>query len=152
MFGDGSAGELGLGNKDAIEVQRPRLNHNLDPNSVGVVSLAAGGMHGVALTHNNRILTWGVNDLSALGRDTTWVGGMRDINRVKESDSDESEPDLSPQESNPTAIPADKFPAGTRFVQVAAGESATFALTDEGLVYGWGTFRVSLASIKIHIT
>jgi regulator of chromosome condensation len=151
VFGDGSAGELGLGNKDAVEVESPRLNYNLDPKSVGVVSLAAGGMHAVALTHNNKILTWGVNDLSALGRDTTWEGRMRDINGDKDSDSDESEPDLNPQESNPAAISADKFPAGTRFVQVAAGDSATFALTDDGFVYGWGTFRVSLAFIKIHI-
>lgn len=151
VFGDGSAGELGLGNKDAIEVQRPRLNHILDPNSVGVVSLAAGGMHAVALTHNNKILTWGVNDLNALGRDTIWEGELRDINGEKDSDSGESEPDLNPRESNPTPISADRFPAGTRFVQVAAGDSATFSLTDEGLVYGWGTFRVSLASIIIHI-
>ena len=79
VFGDGSSGELGLGNKDAIEVKSPRLNYNLDPKSVGVVSLAAGGMHAVALTHDNKVLTWGVNDLSALGRDTTWEGRMRDI-------------------------------------------------------------------------
>jgi regulator of chromosome condensation len=152
VFGDGSAGELGLGNTDAIEVKRPRLNHNLDPKSVGVVSLAAGGMHAAALTHDNKILTWGVNDLSALGRDTSWEGRMRDIDGANDSDSDESEPDLNPRESNPTAIPADKFPVGTRFVQVAAGDSATFGLTDDGLVYGWGTFRVSLAFIQIHLT
>ena len=133
-------------------MKHPRLNHNLNPKSVGVVSVAAGGMHAVALTQNNEILTWGVNDLSALGRDTTWEGEMRDMNGENDSDSDDSEPDLNPRESNPTAIPADKFPAGTRFVQVAAGDSATFALTDEGLVYGWGTFRVSLTFIMIHIT
>jgi regulator of chromosome condensation len=37
------------------------------------------------------------------------------------------------------------FPEGTVFTQLAAGDSMTFALTDEGLVYGWGTFRVWLS-------
>ena len=107
VFGDGSDGQFGLGSNDAVEVERPRLNHSLDPESVGVVSLAAGGMHAAALTHNNQIPTWGVNDHGALGRYTN------------------QDPD---SESEPTAIPADKFPAGTRLVQVAAGDSATFAL------------------------
>jgi len=152
VFGDGSGGQLGLGNKDALDVQRPRPNHNLDPKSVEVVSLAAGGMHAAALTYDNRLLTWGVNDNYALGRDTAWDGGMREINGESDSDSEASESDLNPRESNPTAIPADKFPVGTKFVQVAAGDNATFALTDTGLVYGWGTFRVSLTFIRIYIT
>jgi alpha-tubulin suppressor-like RCC1 family protein len=29
-----------------------------------------------------------------------------------------------------------------RFAQVAAGDSCSFALTDTGLVFGWGTFKV----------
>jgi regulator of chromosome condensation len=32
---------------------------------------------------------------------------------------------------------------GTVFAQLAAGDNSTFALTEDGLVYGWGTFRVS---------
>jgi regulator of chromosome condensation len=104
-------------------------------------------MHCVALTHDNKILTWGVNDQGALGRDTTWEGGLKDID---ENDSDSSSDDgsdsgLNPREAIPTAIPSDAFPEGTVFVEVAAGDSGSFALTDDGLVYGWGTFRVSLA-------
>jgi len=30
-------------------------------------------------------------------------------------------------------------------VDVAAGDSCSFALTTEGAVYGWGTFRVSIS-------
>jgi regulator of chromosome condensation len=104
-------------------------------------------MHAVALTHDHKVLTWGVNDLSALGRDTTWGSRMRNIDG--DSDSDASDSDLNPRESNPTAIPADKFPTGTKFVQAAAGDSTTFVLTDEGFVYGWGTFRASVAFIEI---
>jgi regulator of chromosome condensation len=151
VFGDGSSGELGLGTNDAIEVQRPRPNRSLDPKSVGVVSLAAGGMHAVALTHDNGILTWGVNDLSALGRDTTWEGRMRDINEENDSDFDGSDSDLNQRESNPTPIPADKFPAGTRFDQVTAGDSTTFILTDEASSMAGAPF--AFASLhRNHIT
>ena len=142
VFGEGSAGELGLGGgKSAIDVATPRLNHNLDPEKVGVVDLATGGMHTVALTSNNTVLTWGVNDLGALGRDTTWDGGMRDIDKGSDSDSDDSDPGMNPFESTPMAVPDEKF-RGARIVQVAAGDSSSFVLTDDGRVYGWGTFRV----------
>lgn len=148
-FGDGSSGALGLGTKDVDEVSQPRLNQKLDPKSVGVVSLAAGGMHAAAVTYDNRILTWGVNDNGALGRDTSWDGGMREVNGEEtDSDSAGSESDLNPREANPAAVPADAFPPGTQFVQVAAGDSATFCLTDTGRVYGWGTFRVSIYSCQ----
>ena len=132
--GEGSGGELGLGPQNAKEVKTPRAN----PNLAGVVSVATGGMHAAALTADYQILTWGVNDLHTLGRDTTWDGGMQDI----DEDSSEAEI-LNPLESTPTVLPSSSFPVGTKFTQVVAGDSTTFALTDRGLVYGWGTFRVS---------
>lgn len=145
VCGEGSSGELGLGtSKKAIDVKRPRLNANLAASTVGVVQIAAGGMHAIALTHDNKILTWGVNDQGALGRDTAWEGGLRDVEDEDESDSDEEgDSGLNPRESVPTEIPADTFPEDTIFVQVAAGDSTSFALTDDGHVWGWGTFRVS---------
>ncbi|KAL1845710.1 hypothetical protein Plec18167_009210 [Paecilomyces lecythidis] len=143
VCGEGSSGELGLGTaKNAVDVKRPRLNANLSAETVGVVQVAVGGMHCVALTHDNKILTWGVNDQGALGRDTTWEGGYKDIDDNKsDSDSDDEDSGLNPFESTPTAIPSEAFPEGTVFVEVAAGDSSSFALTDDGLVYGWGTFR-----------
>lgn len=148
VCGEGSSGELGLGAaKNAIDVKRPRLNKFLDAQEVGVVQIAVGGMHCLALTHDNKIFTWGVNDQGALGRDTTWDGGYKEIkeNAGSGSDSDEEDDDsgLNPRESTPTAIPSSEFPEGTVFVAVAAADSASFALTDDGQVYGWGTFRVS---------
>lgn len=149
VCGEGSSGELGLGaGKNAIDVKRPVLNPNLLADQVGVVQIATGGMHCVALTHDNKILTWGVNDLGALGRDTTWDGGYKDIKDANKNDSDDDSDDdtgLNPRESTPTAIPSESFPEGTVFVEVVAGDSSSFALTDDGQVYGWGTFRVSLS-------
>ncbi len=143
VFGEGSSGELGLGTaKNAIDVKRPRLNPLLSAQDVGVVQMATGGMHVVALTRDGRILTWGVNDHGALGRDTTWDGGMKDVADNKSDSDDASDSGLNPRESTPTAIPSGYFPAGTVFVKVAAGDSLSLALTDDGHVYGWGTFRV----------
>ncbi|WEW57199.1 hypothetical protein PRK78_002661 [Emydomyces testavorans] len=132
VVGDGSGGELGLGS-NTLELTKPRLNPNL---SGKVVDIATGGMHAAAITGDSKVLTWGVNDNYALGRDTAWEGGMRDI----DEDDGSSEGELNPKESTPTAISLGDIPAGSRIVQVAAGDSATFVLTAEGTVYGWGTF------------
>lgn len=144
VFGSGEYGELGLGSirrdgKKPTDVRRPRLNDLLDAETVGVVQLDVGGMHTIALTHDNKIYTWGVNDNGALGRDTRWTAP----DTGDDSDSDDDDTGINPRESTPTAIPQDAFAAGEIFVQVAATDSASFALTDEGLVYGWGTFCVS---------
>lgn len=145
VMGDGSAGELGLGaTKKATDVSRPRLNGLLE--AAGVVDIAVGGMHSVALTADNRILTWGVNDNSALGRDTKQHEAKTkdvDVDADSGSESEDDDPglDLNPLEATPSAIPSDSFPENTTFVQVAAGDSVSLALTDDGFVYGWGTFR-----------
>ena len=151
VFGEGSNSELGLGPaKSSIDVKRPRLNPLLKANEVGVVSLGCGGMHALALTHDGRVLSWGVNDNGALGRDTAWEGGLKDIDDNESDSSDDSDDSgLNPHESTPTAI--DGFPAGTTIVKVAAGDSISLALTDEGQVYGWGTFRVSSSPFVLRI-
>lgn len=149
VFGSGDSGVLGLGPRcSSDDVARPRLNPNLSASSVGVVQIATGGMHCVALTSDNKIFTWGVNDHGALGRDTNWSGGWVDMDgRDHAEDSENSEIELNPKESTPSAIDESCFPTGTIFTQVAASDNATFALTEEGLVYGWGTFKVKLFCI-----
>ena len=150
MFGAGASGELGLGHtsrngKKPSGVRRPRLNDLLSATEVGIVDIAMGGMHCVALAHDNKIYTWGVNDLGALGRDTS-----RDASRAnaENSDSDDDDIDLNPKESTPTAIPSNSFLKGTQFAQVVACDSASFALTVTGTVYGWGTFSVRLSMMR----
>ncbi|ETI22312.1 hypothetical protein G647_06386 [Cladophialophora carrionii CBS 160.54] len=144
VFGEGSSGELGLGSaKGQTEVKRPRYNPNLGPD-VGVVALSVGGMHTAALTYDNKILTWGVNDQGALGRDTAWEGGLRDVDEDEGSDSDSdsgSETAVNPRESTPGEVDLSGVPENVVFTQVACTDSATFALTTTGEVYGWGTFR-----------
>ena len=157
VCGEGGAGELGLGalkfeGKKPIDVKRPRINHRLLAKDVGVVLIAVGGMHCAALTHDNRILTWGVNDQGALGRETTSEGKTKAITKDdddSDSDSDDEDSGLNPSECEPREVDPKYFPAGTKFTGLVASDSATFAITQEGLVYGWGTFRVSLP-LPIH--
>ncbi|KAK3381722.1 putative regulator of chromosome condensation protein [Podospora didyma] len=142
VFGEGSSGELGLGSvkvdgKKPIDVKRPRINPNLQ----NVVQIACGGMHVAALTSDNTILTWGVNDQGALGRDTQWEGGLRDVEDEASDDEDDDDTGLNPKESTPAEIDTSLVAPDTVWVQVVASDSATFALTSTGHVYGWGTFR-----------
>lgn len=99
----------------------------------------------MALAHDNKIYTWGVNDLDALGRDTS--RDAYDNESAEDSDLDDDGINLNPKESTPIAIPSDSFPKDTKFTQVAACDSASFALTATGLVYGWGTFSARLPII-----
>lgn len=161
VFGTNSNGELGLG--DAIkksEVVGPTLNPKLSAKTIGVVQIAIGGVHSAALTYDNQILTWGVNDEGALGRDTNENIQMTSIDATSDSDEDEDEDDeeddeeeddevdLNLKEASPLPVDPSHFPAGTVFTQLVATDSATFVLTEEGLVYGWGTFIVSDFSKK----
>ncbi|KAI1763608.1 RCC1/BLIP-II [Hypoxylon sp. FL1150] len=147
VFGEGRFGELGLGNqkhkgKKPIDVRRPRINHNLLADKVGVVQVACGGMHAVALTADNKILTWGVNDLKALGRDPVFEDPGSD-NDSDASDEDDDYRGLDLGESTPGEIDLSALSEVPQWVQVAATDSATFALTETGDVYGWGTFKGS---------
>ncbi|KAF2745431.1 RCC1/BLIP-II [Sporormia fimetaria CBS 119925] len=142
VCGEGSSGELGLGaTSKAIDVKRPRYNEMLS--NMDVVRIATGGMHVVALTKDNQIVTWGVNDNAALGRDTSNAEiKMKDMDADdSDSDSDDSTGGLNNLEATPMAISPEHFPPDTVFVDVAAGDSCSFALTTEGALYGWGTFR-----------
>ncbi|KAI1354802.1 RCC1/BLIP-II [Xylaria sp. FL0043] len=146
VFGEGSSGELGLGSKKyegkkPIDVKRPRINHNLDAKQVGVVDIACGGMHAIALTKDNRVLTWGVNDDKALGRDTTWSGGVRDADAEDSDSEDEDDTGINPLESTPAQIENGELEKSDVICKVAATDSASFLLTTDGFVFGWGTFR-----------
>lgn len=146
-FGSNSNAELGMGDTfKKAECPRPKFNSVLS--DAGVVQISTGGMHGIALTHDNKVLTWGVNDQGALGRDTNWEGGLVDMDKAEESgsDDDDEEIEVNPKEATPSVIDLSGVEKGTVFTQVVAADSASFALTDDGFVYGWGTFRVSFYS------
>lgn len=146
VFGKGDMCELGLGpEKKARTVTRPRLNPFLSKENVGVVEVAVGGMHTAVLTHDGKILTWGVNDQNALGRDTTWEAPEIEIDDANSDDSDDDDAQINPLESTPGTV--EGLPPEVNIVGIACSDSLTLAITDTGFVYAWGTFRVSAQSV-----
>ncbi|CAL1611473.1 unnamed protein product [Knipowitschia caucasica] len=79
-----------------------------------MVQVVAGGMHSVCLSEAGHVYTFGCNDEGALGRDTAEEG----------------------TETHPARVEL-----GEKVVQVSAGDSHSAALTEDGLVYMWGSFR-----------
>ncbi|PWW77253.1 hypothetical protein C7212DRAFT_357038 [Tuber magnatum] len=140
-FGTGDNAELGLGpDVDTKVVKRLGLNTHLLPDKVGIVAVAIGGMHGLALSYEGKVYSWGINDQWALGRTTTHTPLTRAVRSGDDGDSDcDDEVPLNPLESTPMLITG--FPAGTVIRGIAAGDSISIAITDTGRVYGWGTFR-----------
>ena len=100
-------------------------------------------MHVAALTSGGVILTWGVNDQGALGRETKQAEQFRDADASENSDDEEEDSGMNPLEAAPGPVSLENIPEGTVFTRVAAGDSVTMAVTNTGLVYGCGTFRVS---------
>ncbi|KAK2760376.1 hypothetical protein FQN54_002446 [Arachnomyces sp. PD_36] len=149
VFGMETRGELELGKAGgtARKVTGSRSNQTFDANAVKVVDFSACGMHAVALTSDNQILFW-----ATLGRDSAPEGSSAGAEDDSGSISDGHFPGLSPFDSAPSAITADKFPPGTRFAQVATGDSTIFVLTETGLVYGWGQFQDSNGEFGFYLT
>lgn len=61
---------------------------------------------------------------------------------------DDATANLNPLECTLMPIPRDHFPSNTVFTQLACGENSTFAVTDDGEVWGWGTFKVGCSLLS----
>ncbi|EGW01158.1 regulator of chromosome condensation isoform X2 [Cricetulus griseus] len=79
-----------------------------------VVQAEAGGMHTVCLSQSGQVYSFGCNDEGALGRDTSAEGSEMVPGKVELQE---------------------------KVVQVSAGDSHTAALTEDGRVFLWGSFR-----------
>lgn len=79
-----------------------------------IVQAIAGGMHTVCLSDTGNVYTFGCNDEGALGRDSSAQGS----------------------EMTPGKVALEE-----KVIQVSAGDSHTAALTEDGTVYIWGSFR-----------
>jgi len=86
------------------------------------VDVAAGGMHTAVLDSNGKVWTFGCNDEGSLGRHI-----------------EEEEDSFLPGE---VTLPS-------KAVMICCGDSHTAALTQEGEVWAWGTFRDSSGPIGL---
>ncbi|XP_069751457.1 regulator of chromosome condensation isoform X2 [Narcine bancroftii] len=97
--------------ENIMERKKPALVKGLPEK---IVQVKAGGMHTVCLGLSGKVYTFGCNDEGALGRDTSQEGS----------------------DMVPVQVLLDEH-----VVQVSAGDSHTAALTENGQVYIWGSFR-----------
>ncbi|KAL3464412.1 regulator of chromosome condensation 1/beta-lactamase-inhibitor protein II [Aspergillus heterothallicus] len=134
-------GQLGLGHSNDNAIH-PTRNPHLSKKKAGVVQVAAGGAHCVALTYDNRILTWGANYEGQLGRRTR---NLEDDEYPLVQSSTPNREETTPRDVD---FSTTDLPEDTVFTQVAATDSATFVLTEFGDVYGWGTFRDNKSKLK----
>lgn len=115
VVGNGDCGQLGLGDEDddVRDTLKPAPMPALD--SKRICQIVCGGLHTAALGLDGRLFTWGCNDDEVLGR-----GG---------------------DESSPGVVEGGLL--GKRVVLVTAGDSHMAALTSEGQIYSWGTYKDS---------
>ena len=119
-MGSGDCSQLGLGpDEEMRERKHPTKLTVLSKNNVSVIAIAAGSLHNLVLTSKHAVHSWGCNDDFALGRET-----------------DEWLPE-------PVAGPLGKgsLKGGIAVAQIACGASHSVALTEDGDVYAFGTFR-----------
>lgn len=120
VFGSGDCGQLGMG-EDLVTCPRPKRHPFFE--GKGIVSVAAGGLHTLALSNNGHVFSWGCNDEKALGHSAQEFT----VSRVHGLD--------------------EEF-----IVQITCGDSISAALTSTGKIYTWGTFRDSKGVIGVKST
>lgn len=115
VVGNGDCGQLGLGEEDDDCRDSLKMVVVASLGAERVTSVACGGMHAVVLTLDGKLWTWGCNDDGVLGRE-----------------GNESEPGRV--EGALAALPVQA---------VSCGDSHTAALTRDGRVFTWGTYKDS---------
>ena len=95
-----------------------------------VEAIAAGGMHTLMLMEDGSLQSFGSNDEGALGRKT--VG---DVWGVDKAENDQME------QWKPTAVVIPDLQS--RVQGVRCTDSGSFVWTEDGSVFGWGSFRSS---------
>ncbi|TPX32425.1 hypothetical protein SmJEL517_g04468 [Synchytrium microbalum] len=118
VVGSGDCGQLGLG-PDVTEREKPAQVKFFEEKRP--VMIAAGGLHNIVLTANNKLFSWGCNDHFALGRVTDSEGPRWDSEPGEVEGLDEAV-----------------------ITKIVCGDNCSAALTRDGNVYIWGTFRDSM--------
>lgn len=121
-LGQNAMGQCGLGLNIAERKKPAIIKQALE--GVECIQSVAGGVHTAALTADGKVYTFGCNDEFALGRTCVATADM-------DKDEVEALPGLA------------EGLDGVRIVALSAGDSHTFALADDGTVYGCGCFRDS---------
>ncbi|KAI9892753.1 MAG: hypothetical protein M1814_001173 [Vezdaea aestivalis] len=129
VCGKNEKSQLALDTTDDSTVLIPVWNPR---SSLDFVEIALGIHHGVGLTSDNRLLTWGSGDQGQMGRFNPPSVGSSTVLR-----------DNEPKEMKVDALlDAEGYPIKPEWAQVGATETGTFALSTTGQLYGCGEFNL----------
>lgn len=174
VWGAGDAGQLAMGPDFFDQLDKPRRSAFVDDgiendifgeDEAGLEAIAAGGLQTLFIDEKGTVSTlftpslllfslyngipqiWscGANDNAALGRPTHMIPDPKDEKQTIEVDVETSLPVSVP---SPIKSLVDE---GFRAVRVYAGDSISAAISDQGELRIWGTFRVSALSNALHM-
>ncbi|GIL87512.1 hypothetical protein Vretimale_1578 [Volvox reticuliferus] len=118
-WGMAGEGQLGIGEPSSGEGRQvePRMVRSLS--GAGLVALAAGDHHSMALTARGELFTWGRGDQGALGHGT--VHGYAGV-------------ELAPRQVRSLS----PSPGSPRITSICAGPFSSGAIDSRGTAYAWG--------------
>ncbi|KAJ8515345.1 hypothetical protein ONZ45_g7233 [Pleurotus djamor] len=145
-WGAGNFGQFGMGPDVLGELDKPRKNPwaeakmqsgEFGEEGAGLETIAAGGLHTLFVDEKGTVWTCGVNDDAALGRVTKDVPDPENPGQFLNVD------DLTSVPHPLTSLVDEKF----RAVKIIAGDSISAAVSDQGDLRVWGTFRANEGSL-----
>ncbi|KAA1478132.1 RCC1/BLIP-II [Dentipellis sp. KUC8613] len=147
VWGAGNFGQFGMGTDALGEFSKPKRNLWIeekigegvfgDEPGAGLIAIAAGGLHTLFVDEKGTIWSCGVNDDAALGRETKDIPNPDKPGEFLDID------ELTAVPHPLTTLVEENF----RAVKVAAGDSISAAISDEGKLRVWGSFRANEGSL-----
>ncbi|KAG2115974.1 regulator of chromosome condensation 1/beta-lactamase-inhibitor protein II [Suillus discolor] len=146
VWGAGNFGQFGWGADQLGEFAVPKRNTCFEKKmeegafggqGAGLEAIAAGGLHTLFIDEKGTVWSCGVNDDAALGRVT------KDV-------PDPDNPGKFIHVDELTAVPyplQSLVDEGFRAVRIAAGDSISAAISDNGELRVWGSFRAAEGSL-----
>ncbi|GBE79948.1 Protein pim1 [Sparassis crispa] len=139
-WGAGNFGQFGMGSDFLGDFEKPKKNALVEERihegvfgspEAGLEAIAAGGLHSLFVDEKGTVWSCGVNDDAALGRITAEVPNP-------EKEGEFLDVDVLTAEPHPLqSLVEEKF----RAVRVAAGDTISAAISSEGDLRVWGSFR-----------
>ncbi|TCD69877.1 hypothetical protein EIP91_005954 [Steccherinum ochraceum] len=140
VWGAGNFGQFGMGVDALGDYEKPKRNPWIEKaiqegrfgeDDAGLETIAAGGLHSLFIDEKGAVWSCGVNDDAALGRITSNVPNPDKEGEFLDIDT------LTAQPFPLQSLVDEKF----RAVRAAAGDTISAAISDEGELRVWGSFR-----------
>ncbi|THG96280.1 hypothetical protein EW026_g5529 [Hermanssonia centrifuga] len=139
-WGAGNFGQFGMGENSLGELEKPQRNKLVEQKmqegvygeeGAGLEAVAAGGMYSLFVDEKGTIWSCGTNDDAALGRITS---------NVPNPDKEGEFLDIDTLTSQPFPLQS-LVDQNFRAVRIAAGDSISAAISSQGDLQVWGSFR-----------